>query len=116
MRSLLIWTNLCIFKGDRSKKVGVVDSEFIVHQGIQTLGGASAKKVMHFHFTVFILLSVMLLLLAATSHFVYAVELLVYFHLVLFINLENILLQTDHVDLLKVFYLVISSFMQKNLT
>ncbi|KAI3682915.1 hypothetical protein L1987_83296 [Smallanthus sonchifolius] len=31
-------------QGDRSKKVGVVDSEFIVHQGIQTLGGASAKK------------------------------------------------------------------------
>ncbi|XP_071719934.1 uncharacterized protein [Rutidosis leptorrhynchoides] len=31
-------------QGDRSKKVGVVDSEFIVHQGIHTLGGASAKK------------------------------------------------------------------------
>ncbi|CAH1442317.1 uncharacterized protein LOC111911919 isoform X1 [Lactuca sativa] len=31
-------------QGDRSKKVGVVDSEFIVHQGIQTLGGASFKK------------------------------------------------------------------------
>ncbi|KAF5820769.1 hypothetical protein HanPI659440_Chr01g0005081 [Helianthus annuus] len=31
-------------QGDRSKKVGVVDSEFIVHQGIQTLGGASVKK------------------------------------------------------------------------
>ncbi|XP_024983467.1 uncharacterized protein LOC112519523 isoform X1 [Cynara cardunculus var. scolymus] len=31
-------------QGDRSKKVGVVDSEFIIHQGIQTLGGASAKK------------------------------------------------------------------------
>ncbi|KAJ0782144.1 hypothetical protein HanLR1_Chr01g0004751 [Helianthus annuus] len=34
-------------QGDRSKKVGVVDSEFIVHQGIQTLGGASVKKVVH---------------------------------------------------------------------
>nr|CAN78854.1 hypothetical protein VITISV_018472 [Vitis vinifera] len=34
-------------QGDRSKKVGVIDSEFIVHQGIQTLGGGSpsAKKV-----------------------------------------------------------------------
>nr|XP_043610035.1 uncharacterized protein LOC122581811 [Erigeron canadensis] len=31
-------------QGDRSKKVGVVDSEYIVHQGTQTLGGASAKK------------------------------------------------------------------------
>ncbi|OWM91279.1 hypothetical protein CDL15_Pgr000223 [Punica granatum] len=26
-------------QGDRTKKVGVVDSEYIVHQGIQTLGG-----------------------------------------------------------------------------
>ncbi|KAL8214680.1 hypothetical protein R6Q57_004129 [Mikania cordata] len=31
-------------QGDRSKKVGIVDSEYVVHQGIQTLGGASAKK------------------------------------------------------------------------
>ncbi|XP_052184091.1 uncharacterized protein LOC127796069 [Diospyros lotus] len=31
-------------QGDRTKKVGVVDSEYIVHQGIQTLGGASARK------------------------------------------------------------------------
>ncbi|CAI9783831.1 unnamed protein product [Fraxinus pennsylvanica] len=31
-------------QGDRTKKVGVVDSEYIVHQSIQTLGGASAKK------------------------------------------------------------------------
>ncbi|KAJ8761579.1 hypothetical protein K2173_004355 [Erythroxylum novogranatense] len=26
-------------QGDRTKKVGVIDSEFVVHQGIQTLGG-----------------------------------------------------------------------------
>ncbi|KAF3598995.1 hypothetical protein F2Q69_00036904 [Brassica cretica] len=26
--------------GDRSKKVGIVDSEYIFHQGIQTLGGS----------------------------------------------------------------------------
>ncbi|KAL0353104.1 UNVERIFIED_CONTAM: hypothetical protein Sangu_0891700 [Sesamum angustifolium] len=32
-------------QGDRTKKVGVVDSEYIVHQSIQTLGGASARKV-----------------------------------------------------------------------
>ncbi|XP_051134957.1 uncharacterized protein LOC127254105 [Andrographis paniculata] len=32
-------------QGDRTRKVGVVDSEYIVHQGIQTLGGQSAKKV-----------------------------------------------------------------------
>nr|GLL45774.1 uncharacterized protein LOC109171394 isoform X2 [Ipomoea trifida] len=31
-------------QGDRTKKVGVVDSEYIVHQSIQTLGGASQKK------------------------------------------------------------------------
>ncbi|MQM02554.1 hypothetical protein Taro_035322 [Colocasia esculenta] len=28
-------------QGDRRKKVGVVDSEFIVHRGVQTLGGSS---------------------------------------------------------------------------
>ncbi|KAL3624900.1 hypothetical protein CASFOL_031568 [Castilleja foliolosa] len=32
-------------QGDRTKNVGVVDSEYIVHQSIQTLGGPSAKKV-----------------------------------------------------------------------
>ncbi|XP_057963212.1 uncharacterized protein LOC131154443 [Malania oleifera] len=31
-------------QGDRTKKVGIIDSEYIVHQGIQTLGGPSAKK------------------------------------------------------------------------
>ncbi|KAL2484042.1 hypothetical protein Fot_45486 [Forsythia ovata] len=31
-------------QGDRTKKVGVVDSEYIVHKSIQTLGGASARK------------------------------------------------------------------------
>ncbi|XP_059291009.1 uncharacterized protein LOC132044525 [Lycium ferocissimum] len=31
-------------QGDRTKNVGVVDSEYIVHQGIQTLGGPSLKK------------------------------------------------------------------------
>ncbi|CAL9047099.1 unnamed protein product [Musa banksii] len=31
-------------QGDRTKKVGIVDSEFIVHQGVQTLGGSSAEK------------------------------------------------------------------------
>ncbi|KAI5656998.1 hypothetical protein M9H77_25791 [Catharanthus roseus] len=31
-------------QGDRTKKVGVVDSEYIVHQSIQTLGGQSAPK------------------------------------------------------------------------
>ncbi|KZV57576.1 hypothetical protein F511_03036 [Dorcoceras hygrometricum] len=33
-------------QGDPTKKVGVVDSEYIVHQSIQTLGGVSARKVM----------------------------------------------------------------------
>ncbi|XP_043688067.1 uncharacterized protein LOC122639309 [Telopea speciosissima] len=31
-------------QGDRTKRVGVIDSEFIVHQGIPTLGGHSAIK------------------------------------------------------------------------
>lgn len=31
-------------QGDRTKKVGVVDTEYIIHKGIQTLGGQSAKK------------------------------------------------------------------------
>ncbi|GMH05410.1 hypothetical protein Nepgr_007250 [Nepenthes gracilis] len=31
-------------QGDRTEKVGVVDSEYIIHQGIQTLGGSSVKK------------------------------------------------------------------------
>ncbi|WOL19999.1 hypothetical protein Cni_G28801 [Canna indica] len=31
-------------QGDRTKKVGVVDSEFVVHQGVQTLGGSSTHK------------------------------------------------------------------------
>lgn len=34
-------------QGDRTQKVGVVDSEYIVHQSIQTLGGQSAKKVIY---------------------------------------------------------------------
>ncbi|XXG59761.1 hypothetical protein AAC387_Pa04g1787 [Persea americana] len=32
-------------QGDRTKKVGVIDSEFIIHQGIQSLGGSHTKKV-----------------------------------------------------------------------
>ncbi|XP_021740491.1 uncharacterized protein LOC110706831 isoform X2 [Chenopodium quinoa] len=32
-------------QGDRTKRVGIIDSEYVVHQGIQTLGGSSAKKV-----------------------------------------------------------------------
>lgn len=31
-------------QGDRTRNVGVVDSEYVVHQSIQTLGGQSAKK------------------------------------------------------------------------
>ncbi|KAM7506118.1 hypothetical protein LguiB_005022 [Lonicera macranthoides] len=32
-------------QGDRRKKVGVIDSEYVFHQGIQTLGGQSTRKV-----------------------------------------------------------------------
>uniref|UniRef100_A0A0D6R0X9 Lysine ketoglutarate reductase trans-splicing-like protein n=1 Tax=Araucaria cunninghamii TaxID=56994 RepID=A0A0D6R0X9_ARACU len=31
-------------KGDRTKNIGVIDSEYVFHQGIQTLGGPSANK------------------------------------------------------------------------
>ncbi|KAK1368531.1 Phosphate import ATP-binding protein like [Heracleum sosnowskyi] len=31
-------------QGDRTKNIGVVDSEYLVHQSIQTLGGPSAEK------------------------------------------------------------------------
>lgn len=37
-----------LLKGDRTKKVGVVDSEYIVHRGIPTLGGSFAYKVTSF--------------------------------------------------------------------
>lgn len=29
-----------VFQGDRTRNVGVVDSEYVVHKGIQTLGGS----------------------------------------------------------------------------
>ncbi|GAB2259591.1 hypothetical protein Droror1_Dr00010446 [Drosera rotundifolia] len=32
-------------QGDRTQKVGIVDREYILHQGIQTLGGSSQKKM-----------------------------------------------------------------------
>ncbi|KAK9106252.1 hypothetical protein Syun_022263 [Stephania yunnanensis] len=31
-------------QGDRTEKVGVIDSEYIIHQGIPSLGGSSANK------------------------------------------------------------------------
>ncbi|CAL9128921.1 unnamed protein product, partial [Musa acuminata var. zebrina] len=34
-------------QGDRTKKVGVVDSEYIVHKGLPTLGGSDEKMVTH---------------------------------------------------------------------
>ena len=34
-----------LLQGDRTENVGVVDSEYVVHQGLPTLGGASARKV-----------------------------------------------------------------------
>ncbi|XP_020115286.1 uncharacterized protein LOC109729056 isoform X2 [Ananas comosus] len=34
-------------QGDQTKKVGVIDSEFIVHQGIPSLGGPSVTKALH---------------------------------------------------------------------
>lgn len=34
-----------IFKGVRSEKVGIIDSEYIVHEGIPSLGGQPHDKV-----------------------------------------------------------------------
>lgn len=31
-------------QGDRTKKVGIIDSEYIIHRGIQTLGGGASTK------------------------------------------------------------------------
>ncbi|KAG8099654.1 hypothetical protein GUJ93_ZPchr0013g36110 [Zizania palustris] len=31
-------------QGDRTKNIGVIDSEYIVHRGVQTLGGPSVKR------------------------------------------------------------------------
>lgn len=39
-----------MFQGDRTKNVGVVDSEYIVHKGIQTLGGNDDKLTKVFCF------------------------------------------------------------------
>ncbi|KAJ0017184.1 hypothetical protein Pint_10705 [Pistacia integerrima] len=33
-----------MLQGDRTKNVGVIDSEYVVHQGIQTLGGGPPVK------------------------------------------------------------------------
>lgn len=42
-----------ILQGDRTRNVGIIDSEYIVHKGIQTLGGSGlpAKKVICFVFS-----------------------------------------------------------------
>jgi len=32
-----------IFQGDRTQNVGVVDEEYVVHKGIQTLGGSGEE-------------------------------------------------------------------------
>ncbi|KAJ9566459.1 hypothetical protein OSB04_002425 [Centaurea solstitialis] len=106
-------------QGDRSKKVGVVDSEFIIHQGIQTLGGASAKKVIHF-FAIFTLSYVCIY-----GHIWYAIELLVCFTFVLSVSINKLnyifFQTTNHVDLMKLcfyfFYIddfISSLFLQKH--
>lgn len=38
-----IWT--IFFQGDRTKTVGVVDSEYIVHLGVPTLGVSDGNEV-----------------------------------------------------------------------
>lgn len=49
-RGLTLGSLIAGSQGDRTKNVGVVDSEYIFHLGIQTLGGSShpTKKVLHF--------------------------------------------------------------------
>ena len=41
---------LTIFQGDRMRNVGVVDSEYIVHLGLPTLGGSNGNEASDFHF------------------------------------------------------------------
>jgi len=41
-----------IFQGDRMKNVGVVDSEYIVHLGLPTLGGSNGNEASDFIFHV----------------------------------------------------------------
>ena len=39
-----------IFQGDRMRNVGVVDSEYIVHLGLPTLGGSNGNEASGFIF------------------------------------------------------------------
>jgi hypothetical protein len=41
-----------IFQGDRMRNVGVVDSEYIVHLGLPTLGGSNDNEASDFIFYV----------------------------------------------------------------
>lgn len=41
MKSIIICAINVFFQGDRTKNVGVVDSEYVVHKAIQSLGGSS---------------------------------------------------------------------------
>ena len=52
-----------ILPGDRTWKVGVVDSEYIFHKGIQTLGGSGppTKKILLCLFSHFLVDSSLLL-------------------------------------------------------
>lgn len=36
---------MLVLQGDRTKRVGVIDSEYVVHQGVKTLGGFSEEQV-----------------------------------------------------------------------
>ena len=46
-----------MIQGDRTKNIGVIDSEYVVHQGIQTLGGGPpTRKVIHIAFIPYLLL------------------------------------------------------------
>jgi hypothetical protein len=38
---------LISYQGDRTKSIGIVDSEYIVHYGLPTLGGSASEKVRH---------------------------------------------------------------------
>lgn len=37
-----------MLQGDRTEKIAIIDQEYVIHQGIQTLGGAepSVEKVL----------------------------------------------------------------------
>ena len=62
-------------QGDRSKKVGVIDSEYIVHKGIQSLGGSG-------HVTTRTTIKVLLCLLPLLYFMYFLGDLICFYHFI----------------------------------